>query len=69
MYMAQPFRVFSQGKVDSYENYEQRPKPFTNDGFHTHTHTKRSIWGKKKKREQTKETNIGNIYIIYMPQD
>lgn len=68
MYMAQPFRVFSQGKVDSYENYEQRPKPFTTDGFHTHTHKEIDL-GEKKKREQTKETNIGNIYIIYMPQD
>lgn len=68
MYMAQPFRVFSQGKVDSYENYEQRPKPFTTDGFHTHTHKEIDL-GEIKKREQTKETNIGNIYIIYMPQD
>lgn len=68
MYMAQPFRVFSQGKVDSYENYEQRPKPFTTDGFRTHTHKEIDL-GEIKKREQTKETNIGNTYIIYMPQD
>lgn len=69
MYMAQPFRVFSQGKVASYENYEQRPKPFTTDGFHTHTHKEIDLGEKKKQKERTDQRDIGNIYIIYMPQD
>lgn len=61
MYMAQPFRVFSQGKVDSYENYEQRPKPFTTDGFHTHT--QRDRFGGKKKKENRPKRQIQETYI------